>query len=914
MRSYWRTITIGLVAMGFVVGATGCQWIASVDRDKLSEEEDSGAGGGAGTAGTGGVAGQGGVGKGGTGGGAGGDRPDGGECTVAEDCPETGNECVKRVCEDGVCGTKNVEAGYRVEDQETGDCKVKQCDGNGAVETVNDDTDVFDDGNDCTIDSCEDGEPKHAPTAKDTACGEGGKLKCDGDGQCVGCTTASECSGEDTFCKERACDEGVCGFTTKPSGEALPKADQVEGDCKEKQCDGDGNVVDEFDDSDIVDDGNECTDDVCDPATELPTRPPKAINTRCEGDTKYCDGAGQCVMCTDATQCPNLPTIIFCGGEPACVSGGCTVINFTPDGTPLPADEQTEGPCKEVQCDGAGSTKTVNKPELTSCEGSKYCNKEGTCVECVKSEHCTTSPYLVCSSAGACVSHCTDGKKNFDETDVDCGGNACAECGEGKECTINDDCAEGLLCKESTTPGDPKTCQAGLKALSVTPEDGDDSVPVGSDFRVVFSSKVKAGTISARSTVGSCEGSVQLKNDLSVCLPLSCWIDDPDANGDGTTLVCQLPMMMSYGSMYEFFMPNSEASALEGTNGKKMDFPVSVYIETQGSALRCGKPAVRISQIYVAGGKTDSAFNKNYIELHNVSNVDVDLSGYSLQYSPDDSGGWKLGELSGTIPPGRYFLVESPASGNVGAVLPTPDDSVSFNMEPTRGVVALVNSNVQLPDGVCASSNTSIVDVVSWNGIDCIEGNKIKADVKPDEAYLRRDKGCYDGNLNNSDFAVDVAAPRYIHTTPQMCPCGVNESDPKLAEEADWCNIQHPLVVTGSLPVDVFGRVYENGLTPITGSVPANLVAQLGWGPVGVNPSTQCGFEYIVAQFNRDYDNNAEFKAALPATVSTGQYRYVYRFSVDEGKHWTYCDTDGAGSNSGLGFSVDKLGELIVAP
>jgi hypothetical protein len=56
----------------------------------------------------------------------------------------------------------------------------------GGSSTVNDETDIEDDMNDCTIDSCSAGTPKHAPAAAGTACGMNGMGTCDGTGVCMG--------------------------------------------------------------------------------------------------------------------------------------------------------------------------------------------------------------------------------------------------------------------------------------------------------------------------------------------------------------------------------------------------------------------------------------------------------------------------------------------------------------------------------------------------------------------------------------------------------------------------------------------------------------------------------------------------------------------------------------------------------
>ena len=51
---------------------------------------------------------------------------------------------------------------------------------------------------------------------------------------------------------------------------------------------------------------------------------------------------------------------------------------------------------------------------------------------------------------------------------------------------------------------------------------------------------------------------------------------------------------------------------------------------------------------------------------------------------------------------------------------------------------------------------------------------------------------------------------------------------------------------------------------------------------------------------------------------AAGSYRYVYRFSLDQGVSWTYCDNNqgdsGAGSNPGLTFDLENEAVLTVTP
>ena len=62
-------------------------------------------------------------------------------------------------------------------------------------------------------------------------------------------------------------------------------------------------------------------------------------------------------------------------------------------------------------------------------------------------------------------------------------------------------------------------------------------------------------------------------------------------------------------------------------------------------------------------------------------------------------------------------------------------------------------------------------------------------------------------------------------------------------------------------------------------------------------------------QFGNDDEYQADF-----ATLPADSYSYVFRVSLDSGASWTYCDVDGSGSNSGLGFETPALPSMTVTP
>jgi Stigma-specific protein, Stig1. len=102
------------------------------------------------------------------------------------------------------------------------------------------------------------------------------------------CAVPFDCPGVDTECKTRTCVAGVCGFSFTPSGTAV--AAQIAGDCKKNVCDGAGNIAPVPDDSDLPDDFNECTLNVC--AGGVPSNPLAPAGTDCTGGV--CDGNGVC--------------------------------------------------------------------------------------------------------------------------------------------------------------------------------------------------------------------------------------------------------------------------------------------------------------------------------------------------------------------------------------------------------------------------------------------------------------------------------------------------------------------------------------------------------------------------------------------------------------------------------------------
>jgi hypothetical protein len=316
---------------------------------------------------------------------------------TASDCPQTGVECVTATCTLGLCGAANVAAGTPTTIQAQGDCLKNECNGSGAIVASNDNADIKDDSNPCTIDACAAGVPTHMPTMAGATCGTG--QVCNAAGNCVGCVTGASCPGQDDECKARTCTANVCGFAFTAAGTAV--AAQTSADCKKNQCDGAGAIVGVADDADVPVDNLPCTNDVC--TAGVPSNPPLAAGAACaQGTGTTCNGSGQCVQCVTASTCPGQDT--ECQAR-TCTAGACGLA-FTAAGTVTPT--QTAGDCKQTQCNGAGALVAVDLDADVPVD-SQQCTGD-VCTAGVPSNPplaagtaCTQSGGTLCNGSGACT-------------------------------------------------------------------------------------------------------------------------------------------------------------------------------------------------------------------------------------------------------------------------------------------------------------------------------------------------------------------------------------------------------------------------------------------------------------------------------------------------------------------------------
>jgi hypothetical protein len=418
-------------------------------------------------------------------------------------------------------------------------------------------------------------------------------------------------------------------------------------------------------------------------------------------------------------------------------------------------------------------------------------------------------------------------------------------------------------------------------------------------------------SLTDQTSAGTCGGTLQVSlDDFASCVAFT--VSSPPLSSGNTiaTLVAQPGLLLNRTFKIRVTTGARDQSGIYLLSA----FTQATGFTTTGVPNFCDGSLV-MRQIYGGGGNTGAIYRNDFIELHNRGTTAISLTGFSVQYASATGSTWAVTALSGTIPAGGYYLIQEGSGGTTGATL-SPDATGTTNMSATAGKVALVASQTALA-GTCPVGDS--VDFVGYGATtNCNEGGGNGPAGANDTAIFRNQGGCGDLNLNDSDFAAAVPNPRNAASAPKVCAC-VTQNETDSEAEADYCTVNFPLsrtVQTGSPAGAISGQIYETSVTEPAGAAAA-VRAQLGYGPPTSNPEYQAGWIWINATWNVQVGDNDEFHASFTAPA-VGSYRYAYRFSVDQGVSWTYCDNNqgdgGAGSDAGRTFDLENQAVLTVTP
>ena len=283
----------------------------------------------------------GGGGSGGDGGGAAGTGGSGGtvDLCMDVDCNDD-DDCTADVCDpaDGSCSNDDEMDGTSCDfDGAAGVCMSGVCEDAMLCDGVD-----CDDANECTMDLCDplDGSCNNPGTNEGGTCDASGDPGTCQSGTCVGLCDGIDCS-DGNECTDDVCDpaDGNCSNPDRADGVTCD-FQGVGGVCNAGVCE-DAMLCDGIDCSD----GNECTADACDPADGNCSNPDEPAGTDCQQDGgSVCTGTGVCVECILDDQCPSgemcvdltcVPSAIDPDPQSATLTVGCT-NNVTADISILP--------------------------------------------------------------------------------------------------------------------------------------------------------------------------------------------------------------------------------------------------------------------------------------------------------------------------------------------------------------------------------------------------------------------------------------------------------------------------------------------------------------------------------------------------------------------------------------------------
>lgn len=211
----------------------------------------------------------------------------------------------------------------------------------------------------------------------------------------------------------------------------------------------------------------------------------------------------------------------------------------------------------------------------------------------------------------------------------------------------------------------------------------------------------------------------------------------------------------------------------------------AVLVPSAASAAVTPDAPVVISEVYGGGGNSGAAFNRDFVELANVGDVDLDLSAYSIQYASAAGGSWQVTPLAGVVLPAGELLLVGQAFGN-NTALPgfTADVEGSIPMSGTAGKVALVSTTQALSGATGLVDLEQVVDFVGWGNAGHYAGSAPAPGTSNGES-VARDAALSNTADNAADFAKGTPTPQGLTTDPGEPEEPEEPEEPQPAEIAE---------------------------------------------------------------------------------------------------------------------------------
>ena len=173
---------------------------------------------------------------------------------------------------------------------------------------------------------------------------------------------------------------------------------------------------------------------------------------------------------------------------------------------------------------------------------------------------------------------------------------------------------------------------------------------------------------------------------------------------------------------------------------------------TFASANPAGTDLV-ISEVYGGGGNSGATLTHDFIELYNPTDAAIPVEGLSVQYRSGGGTGSGFTNLTGSVQPGRHYLIQQAQGSGGTTALPTPEATGSLAMAASAGSVALVRGT-----GTVTPTAANTLDLVGFGSATLFETAPTPA--PSNTSSVSRDVERTDRDNNSADFTTGAPDPQ----------------------------------------------------------------------------------------------------------------------------------------------------------
>lgn len=259
--------------------------------------------------------------------------------------------------------------------------------------------------------------------------------------------------------------------------------------------------------------------------------------------------------------------------------------------------------------------------------------------------------------------------------------------------------------------------------------------------------------------------------------------------------------------------------------------------------------------------------------------------------------------VAGFLPDGVELCIQYKVGSAAPEIVVVTNGVANLTVGAGSAVVLVTNfidlTPPDAPSGLAVTGEGNATVSLAWNAVAGAASYNLYRSPVSGGGWVKVGSGLTGSSFTDNTGLINARTYYYVVTASDAAG---NES--RYSNEVNavpqytigWANLQWPPTLNHTISVvnrtdTVYGQVWIDSVTSQPGAT-AGLRAELGYGPIGSNPTDNAAWVWSPATFNVDAGNNDEFRASLqPETV--GAFDYVYRYSTSNGRNWLYADLNG---------------------